>query len=423
MVQPERLGQVSFWYADIGGLPARRDPLDGEVQADVCIIGAGYTGLWAAWYLKQHDPGLQVVVIEKEFAGFGASGRNGGWLSGGFAWDHRRYLSSGDAAGVRALVQAMSGTVDEVIAVAEAQDIDADIHRTEELAVATNPAQVLRMREEIAERQRWGEGTEKVMEISGDEVRSRIAIPGVLGAMRVANVARIQPAKLVRGLAAAVERAGVRIVEGTAVSGIAKGAVQTDRGTVRAPVILRCTEGFTATLPGLRRDWLPLNSAQIVTEPVPEDIWREIGWQGAEIVGDFHNSYCYCQRTREGRIAVGGRGLPYRFGSRIDDAGAPDPGTVGMLHAILRRHFPAAAGLRIDHAWCGTLADLALGRQTDLTGLPWVNRRVRRWEPEPLRWLGVRGMYALLQSADRREAGGLARPSKLARIGAWLAGR
>ena len=113
-MQPDRMGEVSFWYADIG-MPVRRPALDGDATADVCIIGAGYTGLWAAWYLKQINPGLQILVIEKEFAGFGASGRNGGWLTGGFAWTHERYLKRSDEAGVRAMVRVMNGTVDEVI--------------------------------------------------------------------------------------------------------------------------------------------------------------------------------------------------------------------------------------------------------------------------------------------------------------------
>jgi glycine/D-amino acid oxidase-like deaminating enzyme len=458
--QPKRIGDVSYWHADMGGPPARRAALDGDVAADVCIVGAGYTGLWTAWYLKTAAPDLNVMVVEKNFAGFGASGRNGGWLTGGFAWNHERYLSNGDAEGVRALVRAMAGTVDEVIRVAEAEGIDADILRTDELVVATNPAQLARAEAETAHRRHWGE-TDAVRMIDRDETLARARIPGALGAMLVGGVARIQPAKLVRGLAAAVERLGVRIVEDTEATGIAPGAVTTARGSVRAPIILRATEGFTATLPGAKREWLPLNSAQIITAPLTDAQWAEIGWDGHEILGDFNNAYCYCQRTQDGRIAVGGRGAPYRFGSRIDDNGAPDAETIRRLTAILHRHFPAAASAPIDHAWCGvlgvprdwcatvgldratgigwaggyvgvgvstsnlagrTLADLALGRDTDLTRLPWVNRRVRKWEPEPLRWLGVQGMYQLLHMADAREARG-GPPSRLAALGAWLTGR
>ena len=255
---------------------------------------------------------------------------------------------------------------------------------------------------------------------------------------------------------------GVRIAEGTTVTDFSQGRVVTDHGTVTAPIILRCTEGFTATLPGLRREWLPLNSAQIATEPLPAEVWKTIGWQGHEIFGDFDNAYCYCQRTREGRITVGARGIPYQFGSRVDANGAPDAETIRRLTATLHKHFPATRPYRIAHAWCGvlgvprdwcatvgldpatgigwgggyvgvgvstsnlagrTLADLALRRDTDLTALPWVNRRVRAWEPEPLRWMGVHGMYALYRLADQREALHGGAPSRLASIGNWLTGR
>jgi glycine/D-amino acid oxidase-like deaminating enzyme len=461
-MQPARIGDVSFWYADLGGLPHQRPPLDGDTTVDVCIIGAGYTGLWSAWYLRQADPTLRILIVEKEFAGFGASGRNGGWLTGGFAWSHEKYLSTGTPQGVRAMVQAMNGTVDEVIRVAGLEGIDADIRRTDELMVAVTPAQMARVTAEVAHRRHWGEGTDRVFAIGAEAARARVNIPGLLGGMVVTGVARIQPAKLVRGLAAAVERRGVTIAEGTAVTGIAPGRVTTNRGTVTAPVILRATEGFTATLPGLKRDWLPLNSAQIVTEPLPAAMWDRIGWQGHEILGDFANAYCYCQRTREGRITVGARGVPYRMGSATDTNGAPDAETIRRLTAILHRHFPDTRALRIDHAWCGvlgvprdwcatvgfdratgigwaggyvgvgvstsnlagrTLADLVTGRDSPLATLPWVGRRVRRWEPEPARWLGVTGMYALLNAADRREARRGGPPSRLAALGNRLAGR
>lgn len=458
MTQPFRLGDVSFWYADIG-LPARRPALSGDAECDVCIIGAGYTGLWSAYYLKQADPSLSIIVVEKEFAGFGASGRNGGWLSGGFAWSHEKYLKGSSESAVRDMVQAMNGTVDEVIRVAEAEGIEADILRTDELMVATSPAQLVRAEGEVAHRRKWGELRAHL--IGAGQAKSRIDIPGTLGAMLVEGVARVQPAKLVRGLAAVVERMGVRIVEGTAVTSFASGEVVTDRGRITARTILRCTEGFTATLPDLKREWLPMNSAQIVTEPLGPEVWDRIGWQGHEILGDFANAYCYCQRTREGRITVGARGVPYRFGSAIDANGTPDAETVRRLVAILHRHFPAAKGARIDHAWCGvlgvprdwcatvgfdpvtrigwaggyvgvgvstsnlsgrTLTDLVIGGETALTRLPWVNRAPKKWEPEPLRWLGVHGMYALYAAADRAEAGG-GPPSRLARLGNRLTGR
>jgi glycine/D-amino acid oxidase-like deaminating enzyme len=457
-----KTGDVSFWYADIGLPQTRRAALTGDTTADVAIIGAGYTGLWTAYYLRKADPSLRVVVLEKEFAGYGASGRNGGWLTGGFAWDHDRYAADRGREAVLDMVRAMGGTVAEVMRVAQEEGIEADILPTDELIVATTRAQLDRLKGEVAHRQSWGEAGQ-VYEITADEARARVNIPGIMGGMVAKGVARVQPAKLVRGLADAAERAGAVIHEGTAVLSYASGQVVTDRGTVRAPIILRATEGFTAGLPGHKREWLPLNTAQIVTPPLPQSVWDQIGWSGHEIFADYANSYCYCQRTQDGRIALGGRGIPYRFGSVIDDQnGTPDMATIERLTALLQQHFPAAAAHGIDHAWCGiigvprdwcatvgldrktglgwaggyvgvgvstanlagrTLADLALGRDSALTALPWVNRRPRYWEPEPLRWLGVHAMYSLLRIADRRETLLGIPPSRFARLGKWLTGK
>ena len=461
MPSPMKVGDVSFWYADIGLPDTRRPALQGDASVDVAIIGAGYTGLWSAYYLKKARPGLNVLVIEKEFAGFGASGRNGGWCMGSFAWDHDRYAKVTSRAAVLDMAAHLRGTVAEILAVCAAEGIDADILSTEELMIASNPAQMVRLKAELAHRQHWGE-VDRVRELTHAEVQQRIAVPGVTGALVITGMARVQPAKLVRGLADAVERLGVRIVEATGVLSYAPGEVVTTKGRVTAPVILRGTEGFTATIKGHKRDWLPLNSAQIATAILPPEVWAKIGWDGHELIGDFNNSYCYCQRTREGRITVGARGVPYKFGSKLDHNGAPDATTIRRLTEVLHRYFPAAAAFPIDHAWCGvigvprdwcatvgfdaatglgwaggyvgvgvstanlagrTLADLALGRDTAITRLPWVNRRVRAWEPEPFRWLGVHTMYSLLRIADQREQRLGIAPSNFAKFGNWLTGR
>lgn len=457
-----RNGETSFWYRDIGGAPARRAPLPGNIDADVCIVGAGYTGLWTAYYLKKADPSLNVVVVEREFAGFGASGRNGGWLSGGFAWSREKYLSTGSRDGVRDMVAAMAGTVDEVIRVAEEEGIDADIIRTEEMTAATSAVQWERLQEAFTEQKSWNVAAEDIHLIGPEEAKARIRVNNLHGAMITRGVARVQPAKLVQGLAQTVERLGVRIYENTAVTALEKGRVSTSRGTVRASHIIRATEGFTAGLPGLSRTWLPLNSAQVVTEPLSEALWDEIGWKGHEILGDGAHAYCYAQRTREGRITMGGRGVPYRFGSKTDVNGQTQPETIRQLTEILHRHFPQVRQVPIDHAWCGvlgvprdwcttvgldektgigwaggyvgvgvstsnlsgrTLADLVLRRDTDLVRLPWVNRQVREWEPEPLRWLGVHTMYHLFHLADRNEARPGAQPSRIAELANRLTGR
>lgn len=458
MTPAPALGGPSFWWDQIG-LPPRRPPLRGTVQADVAIIGAGYTGLWTAWHLLRAQPSLRVVLIDKHFAGFGASGRNGGWLTGGFPWNHDRYAATHGEQATRAFVHALMGTVDGIIAAVTAEGIEADIHRTDELLVALNPAQLTRLTIEATHRAHWGEDG-RIDMLTAKETAQRIAIPGTLGALRVANTARIHPAKLVRGLAQAVERHGATIFEGTPALTIAPGTLTTPQGRITAPIILRTTEGFTATLPNHRRDWLPLNSAQIITEPLSPNQWAEIGWNNAEILGDGSHLYCYCQRTADDRIAVGARGTPYKFASRLDKNGIPDTATVEHLKTILHRLFPTVRNTPLAHAWCGTLAaprdwcatvglnddgmgwaggytgvgvsssflagqtlaDLTLGQDTDRTRLPWVNRRPRKWEPEPLRWLGVRALYKAYAHADTTENRG-GGPSKLAALANRLIGK
>ncbi len=454
-------GNISFWYADIGGIPQKRPALPGDREADVCIIGAGYTGLWTAYYLKKADPSLNIVMVEREFAGFGGSGRNGGWLSGGFSWSREKYLKTSSRGAVVDMQRAMAGTVDEVIRVTEAEGIDADILRVDNITFATNKPQLERAREEYQFYLDWEMPAERIEMLSAEAAAKRIRVANVLGAFVIRDMARVQPAKLVRGLARVVEGLGVSIFEGTAVTRFEKGRVETDRGTVRAPVIIRATEGFTAGLPGHERTWLPLNSAQIVTEPVPEALWKEIGWEGHELLGDAAHAYCYAQRTREGRITMGGRGVPYRFGSATDVNGRTQQATIDALYTILTRLLPQTKSLKIDHAWCGvlgvprdwcttagfdrdsgigwaggyvglgvsstnlagrTLADLVLNRDTELTGLPWVNRTVRKWEPEPFRWLGVHSMYQLYRMADEREFAGLDHTSKLAGLADSITG-
>ena len=457
-----RNGGVSFWYAQIG-LPAYRAPLPGDLDADVCIVGGGLTGLWTAYYLKKAQPSLDVVVVEREFAGFGASGRNGGWLSAELAGSPERYAATHGREAVLAMHDAMRRSVDEVIAVAATEGIAADIAKDGVLFVARNRAQVRRLLLGLEHERAWGATERDVRLLSKAELDGRVRVSGALAGTHSPHCARVQPAKLVRGLAAACERLGVRIYERTTVREITRGRARTDRGTVRAPYVLRCLEGFTASIRGERRNWLPMNSSMIVTEPLPPAVREAIGWSGAELLGDHAHAYMYAQRTADGRIALGGRGIPYRFASRTDDRGVTQQWTVDALTALLHEMFPAAAGVPVAHAWCGVLgvprdwcatvdvdhttglgtaggyvgsgltttnlagralADLVLRRDTEATRLPWVGHRVRQWEPEPLRWLGVRAMYGMYRTADRRERQrGLARTSLIARAADLVAGR
>ncbi|MGA5498186.1 NAD(P)/FAD-dependent oxidoreductase [Streptomyces cinereoruber] len=457
-------GGISFWYAQEGA-SAPREPLPGDTAADVCIVGGGYTGLWTAYYLKKAVPFLNITVLEAKFCGYGASGRNGGWLYNGIAGRDRYARLHGHEAAVR-LQQAMNATVAEVVDVCEREKIDADVHRGGVLEVALSPAQLVRLRDFHAVEIAFGE-TDRVM-YGARETAERVRVTGAVGSSWTPHGARLHPVKLVKGLAAAVEALGVTIHESTPVTEIRPKHAVTPYGTVRAPYVLRCTEGFTASLAGQRRTWLPMNSSMIATEPLTDAQWESIGWEGRETLGDMAHAYMYAQRTADGRIALGGRGVPYRFGSKTDNDGRTQPQTVEALREILVRFFPQLAGVRIDHAWSGVLgvprdwcATVTLDRSTglgwaggyvgsgvatanlaartlrdliqqdsgqsgptDLTSLPWVGHKVRKWEPEPLRWLGVQTMYAAFRGADRREAlGHSARTDRVAVLANRLSGR
>ncbi|MFI8364512.1 NAD(P)/FAD-dependent oxidoreductase [Streptomyces sp. NPDC085612] len=435
-------GGISFWYATDRGTPAAppRAPLTAHATADVVIVGGSYTGLWTAYYLKRAAPDLRITVLEQKFCGYGASGRNGGWLYNGIAGRDRYAAVHGRQAAQR-LQRAMNATVTEVIDVTAEEGIDADVRRGGVLEVARTPAQLARLKAFHAGELSFGEDDRELLDATA--TRARLDIADAVGSSWSPHGARIHPWKLVTGLAAAVEALGVVIHESTPVTEIAPRRAVTPYGTVRAPYVLRCTEGFTAALKGQKRSWLPMNSSMIVTAPLPDAAWDRLGWSDATLLGDMAHAYMYAQRTADGRIAIGGRGIPYRFGSRTDNDGRTQPATVEALRELLFSFFPALTGTEITHAWSGvlgvprdwcagvtldrtsglgwaggyvgsgvatanlaarTLRDLVLDEPTELTTLPWVGHRVRRWEPEPLRWLGVHALYAAYRTADRHES-------------------
>lgn len=455
-----RNGEVSHWWQQ-SGAPLKRPELPGDLAVDVAIVGAGFTGLWAAYYLLRAQPTLRVAVIEQRHIGFGASGRNGGWLTNSITGGRGQYLRKHPLDLVERFQRAMNDTVGEVIAVAAEHGIDADIVKGGEFTVARSPAQEARLRAFVEDEQRYRHTDVKLLESA--EALARIRVRGTRAASWHPHCARLNPAKLVTGLAETVERSGGRIYERTRAVEISPGRVRTTHGTVTAETVIRATEGFTASLAGLKRLWLPLNSSMIVTEPLSAEAWEEIGWQQAETLGDAAHVYMYAQRTADDRIALGGRGVPYRYGSRTDYDGRTPAATATALRGILDDFFPAARGAAIEHRWSGvlgvprdwaatvgldrqtglawaggyvgtgvattnlagrTLADLILGERSELVELPWVNHRVRPWEPEPFRWIATRGLYAAYRLADRAEMRGrTTRTSPIARFADLVTGR
>jgi glycine/D-amino acid oxidase-like deaminating enzyme len=454
---------ISHWFSQLDPQPVPRPPLPGPREADVCIVGAGFTGLWTAYELCRADPALDVVVLEAEIAGFGASGRNGGWVTGELAGSPERWAQRGGRDGLLAQTRAIRATVDEVGAAVEREGIDCDFAKGGSLHVAQSPLQLERLLAHHAEAERLGlTGDDGPVLLDAAATAERVAVAGARGGLYFPHCARVQPARLVRGLADAAERAGATIHERTRVRRIEPGAVaHTDRGAVRARVVVRATEGYTARLAKEHRTLVPLNSSMIVTEPLSSEQWRELRWDRAECVLDGQHRYAYLQRTGDGRIAIGGRGVPYRLGSRTDREGPLPSATARELRDRLGELFPSLRDVGITAGWHGvlgvprdwlpavgidranglawgggyvgegvaaanlagrTLRDLILERDTELTRLPWVGPFARPWEPEPLRFAGVRSVNALLAAADRRESR-TGRPALAARVANAVAGR
>jgi glycine/D-amino acid oxidase-like deaminating enzyme len=436
---------VSFWLDDLAaaGLDdlEPRPSLDGDAQADVAIVGAGFTGLWTAYYLLRADPSLSVLLLEREIAGYGASGRNGGWCSALFPASAAKLARAHGREAAIGLRRAMQDTVDEVGRAAAEEGIDCHFRKGGTVVAARSAVQFARARASVAKDAELG-GVDGLELLDAAQTRARVGVTRATGGVWTPHCARIHPGRLVRGLARAVERRGGRIAERTTVTAIEPGQVRTDRGTVRARHVVRATEGWTPTLPASRRDAVPVYSLMVATQPLPDDFWSRAGLAAGETFSDERHLIIYGQRTADGRLAFGGRGAPYHFGSRVDPAHDRVERVFSKLRATLVDLFPDLAGHGFTHAWGGplaisrdwtasvgldratglgwaggyvgdgvgttnlagrTLTDLVLGRDTALTRLPWVGHRSRRWEPEPLRWLGLNAGVRVVGLADAEE--------------------
>ena len=442
---------VSFWLDDLvtKGLDdlAPRRALPGDVPADVCVVGAGFTGLWTAVSVLEREPDARVVVVEREVAGFGASGRNGGWASALFPIGPAELARRHGADAARAMTEAMVDTVVEIGRAAAALGIDCDFDRQGTYSL---------IRSALADRAAEAEQAEAAE--AGLPVPVRVSDPALGDALLTEACASLHPGKLVRGLARAVEERGGLVFEGTRVTGVEPGRVTTTEGTVIADRVVIATEAWGSELAAVGRRILPLYSLVLATERLPGSAWAEIGLPRGATVTDFRHNLVYGQRTADDRFVFGGRGARYHLGSAI----RPQYDRSAIVHRHLEQSlaalFPAAAGARITHRWGGplgvprdwhpfvsplaggrvvvaggyvgdgvatanlagrTVADLVTGRSTPLTSLPWVGKVPPRWEPEPLRFAGVNAVIGSLSVADAEE-GLLGRPSAVAAVSGRL---
>ena len=434
----------SFWFSTLDEPVEPRAPLDGDEQFDVAIVGAGYTGLWAAYYLNQREPGCRVAVVEADVAGFGASGRNGGWCAYHLSGIESMLADPKQHERAFALLHAMFDAVDEVGRASAAAGVDCDYAKGGSLVAARSRSERERLRAEYDELRALGFADDDVSWLDADAFAERARIHGALGGIYSPHCAALQPAKLACGLASFLEARGVSIFERSPVRAIARGLLTTDRGRIRADNVLRCTEEYTCKLPGLKRAIMPLHSMMIATEPLSDSIWKEIGLHGRPTFADHRRSITYGQRTADDRLAFGTRGR-YYYGSGIRKYFDSDDPVFDHTRATLLEFFPSLSDVEITHHWGGaigvtrdwlpfvqfdphtglgaaggfagngvaaanlagrTLAELALRETSERTSFGWVNRASRNWEPEPLRWLGTQGVLRMGEWADAAEIKG-----------------
>jgi glycine/D-amino acid oxidase-like deaminating enzyme len=438
-----RYTDISYWLESCGDDLTPRAALNESIDVDIAILGAGFSGLWTAYYLKQNQPELEIAIVEREVAGFGASGRNGAWCTSEYPTGPAALAKKHGRDAAVETVQEMRRTVREIKRVTETEVIDCDWADGGQLIVARGPHQRPAIDHEYEDLRKLGLADDLEL-LDAAAARERVAITDLEGALFSPHTAAIHPGKLVRGLARTVERLGVRIFEQTAVTDTQPGrypTLITDRGNVRAKTIVLCGEAYLSQLPGFGRAVMPVYSLITLTEPLSDADWEEIGWRERECIASCRYTVDYLSRTADGRILFGGRGAPYRFGSRITSEMDKHAGTHQMLQDNVRTWFPRLKDVRFTHTWGGplgwsrdfmptvaydpaqglaqahgytgngvattnlagrTLADLILGRRTEILDLPHVNKKTRTWEPEPLRYIGVRYMQRQFMRIDRK---------------------
>ncbi|MDQ4034982.1 MAG: FAD-binding oxidoreductase [Chloroflexota bacterium] len=446
----------SYWLRDALGAegdPAPLAPLEGESRHDVAIIGGGYTGLWTAYFLTERDPGTRVVILEQDICGGGPSGRNGGFLHGW--WDQLPLLTElHGREGALELAWAADEAVEGTRRFCERHDVDAWFTRGGYLRVSASGAQDDDWAASVAACRELGVEDQYVA-LGPDEVQRRCASPAFRGGAFMANAATVQPARLARGLRRVLLERGVAIHEGTRARRLRASAgvrIGTDAGEVHAEQAVLAMNAWAAGWPGFRSSLVAWGSYILLTEPAPERL-RDLGWTEGEAITDSRFTVHYFRTTPDGRVAFGAGVGSAGFGGRIGPLFERDRRAVQRARAGLDRLLPSFADVPASEAWGGPidvssdrlpvigainggrvhfahgysgngvgpahlagriLAARLCGSTDTMAGLPNVDRRTRRFPPEPFRYIGARIVREALIRQDEladdgRRAGPLVR--------------
>jgi glycine/D-amino acid oxidase-like deaminating enzyme len=454
-------GRARPWWVDEAGLPDEPEapPLAGEIDADVAVVGAGYTGLWTALALRERDPSLRVAVLEQARCGEGPSGRNGGHLYG--YWSSisgLRDVLEGDR--LLALARAGDRIIPAVEAFVQQRGEDVWLRRAGAIKVSTTPAQDAKLDAVVAAAEALG-APEEAVPLTREELAERCKSPRFRRGVFFRDGATLQPARLVKALRRAVlEAPETGLYERTHVVRIRRGepnVVETPSGTVRArEVVVAVNAAATGWRPTAGK-LTNFSSYIVLTEPVPE-LLDELGWTGGEAMTDARMFLHYFRTTKDGRVLMGSGSGPIGFGGRLDERFTSDSDTAARAEAGLRNLFPALVHARITHAWGGpidvsadrlpfmgtvpgrrvhyaagfsgngvgpswltaqALASLATDQEDEWTRLPLVERSARRLPPEPLKRLGGGAVRAAVLAVEQADSEGR-RPGRLARAAAAL---
>jgi glycine/D-amino acid oxidase-like deaminating enzyme len=450
------------WWQEEAGEPSPLAPLEGDLDADVAIVGGGYTGMWTAWFVGELEPRTRVVIVEADRCGAGPSGRNGGFVNE--MWFSLPSLRDrfGDSAAL-AVARAAADAVDGVGRWCEEQGVDAWFRRGGYLQVSTAPAHDDAWRAAVAACEELGV-PDVCRPLSQAEVRSRCDSPLFRSGAYYPGAATVHPARLALGLRSALLERGVSIFEGTRAGRPRRDGdrlvLTAPRGRVRASSAVLATGPALAGYRPLSRRLTVTSSHIVITEPVP-DVLEELGWTGGECITDSRMLLHYFRTTRDGRIAFGWGGGRVALAGRLNGRAEIDPDVVAEVERSLVRFFPALAGRRIEHAWggpidvspthlpvvgsleegrvhyaCGytgngvgpshlagrILASLTLAREETEPRLAIVDSPPGRVPPEPLRYLGGTVVRRALVRRERFEEQGR-RPGPFTQFVAGLPAR
>ncbi len=416
---------MSLWWKQVDHPDFSPGTLD--QQWDLVIVGGGFSGLWSAYHALAIDPSLKIAVLEQSRIGTGASGRNGGWASALYPLANEKLARHSSQESIDQLHKQLQGSIDEIGNFAKEHDIECGFHKGGRLSFARNGGQLKRLADERESDETF---------LSTHDSDARIHMSKNLGANYSPHCAALNPAALIVGLAQHLETRGVSLFENTLAQFDAKNNVSVNGRAIKTSAVVRATEAYQE---GTRKQ-IPVYSLMIATDPLPDKVLKLIGGENRETFADGSHVVNYAQRTSDGRLALGGRGAPYTWGSQRNDKAEVNKRIHAHLRTMAREWFPVLHDYDFPHSWGGavaitrdwspyvrwdgkygelggyvgdgvTLSYLAAAAMADLlthtqsvrTSLPFVQRSNPKWEPEPLRWLAINSAIALSSVSDHEE--------------------